>query len=129
MKKIICLCLIICLFSAISFAEDLSSMTYDDLIEMNRKITAEIIKRPEWKEVTVPAGVYVIGKDIPAGEYSIECVDRSSIIEVNRIGKKSYVFYNLISQGEVIGKITLEEEHTISLSGTVIFRPPVLLGF
>lgn len=50
---------------------DLKSMSFDELIALQTKISAELTTRPEWKEVTVPPGCYQIGVDIPAGYWTI----------------------------------------------------------
>ena len=129
MKKLICVVLIL-LLPVVALADvDLASMPYDELMTLHRSIVAEIMSRPEWKEVTVPPGIYVIGEDIPVGSYSLECVDHNSIIETNKIGSARSDFYNVLGNGETVGKVELKEGYTIRISGTVIFRPPVLLGF
>ena len=85
MKKLICIILIMCLFPVVALADDLASMSYEDLIALSRQIAVEIMSRPEWKEVKVSSGVYEIGKDIPEGSYSIECDNpRHAIIEVRK---------------------------------------------
>lgn len=131
MKKILILVIALLLTCSVACAEfDLSSMSYDDLVALSQSVTAEIMGRPEWKEVKVSSGVYEIGKDIPEGSYSIECDNpRHAIIEVRKPGKSNFVFYKLISSGEIIGKVILEAGNTIEISNDVIFKPPVSLGF
>lgn len=54
------------------FAEtDLSSLSFEELLALQDKVYAELMNRPEWTEVTVPAGVYEIGMDIPEGMWTI----------------------------------------------------------
>lgn len=130
MKKLICIVMIMCLFPVVSLAEDLSSMSYEDLIALSQRIATEIMSRSEWKEVEVPPGTYEIGKDIPAGEYSIKCVDHNAIIEIKTAnGGWTNKLYEVLSANEVLGKAMLPEGYLISISGNVIFAPPVLLGF
>ena len=59
------------LFSQALAAVDLSSMTLEELIALRQQISLEIASRPEVKAVTVPVGVWEIGKDIPAGHWTI----------------------------------------------------------
>lgn len=59
------------LFSHALAAVDLSSMTLEELIALRQQIGLEIASRPEVKAVTVPVGVWEIGKDIPAGHWTI----------------------------------------------------------
>lgn len=56
-------------------AVDLSGMTFDELLALKEQINAALWASDEWQEVTVPAGVYEIGKDIPAGHWTIRPVD------------------------------------------------------
>ena len=50
---------------------DLSSMSIEDLFALKQQINLEIASRPEIKSVTVPVGVWEIGKDIPAGHWNM----------------------------------------------------------
>lgn len=54
---------------------DLSGMSFDELLVLKEQINAALWASDEWQEVTVPAGVYEIGKDIPAGHWTITPVD------------------------------------------------------
>ena len=58
-----------------SFAEgttwDLSSLSFQELIELRRQIDYELWNADEWQEVVVPQGIYEIGVDIPAGHWNI----------------------------------------------------------
>lgn len=75
MKKLLCLLLALCLLPACAFMEsvDLSQFSFDELRILQNRISEEITKRPEWKPVSVPPGLYEIGKDIPAGEWCLKC--------------------------------------------------------
>ena len=76
MKKIICI--IICLLipvCVVAESVDLSSLSFDDLRVLQTRISKELITRPEWKSVPVPPGMYLVGRDIPAGEWTITCGD------------------------------------------------------
>jgi hypothetical protein len=74
MKRIIIITLALVLFIVPALAEtDLSGMTFDELRELQTRITKELTNRPEWKSVPVPPGIYKVGVDIPAGEWAITC--------------------------------------------------------
>ena len=76
MKKLLCLLLCLVCLPTFALAEvDLDSLTFVELIELREQITAEITSRPEWKEVFVPAGVYEVGVDIPAGRWTLTLAD------------------------------------------------------
>lgn len=57
---------------------DLTGMSYDDLVTLQQQVTKAIMMTNEWQEVTVPAGVYVVGREIPAGRWHIEPVAGST---------------------------------------------------
>lgn len=72
MKKLICILLLVCV-SATAAAEsiDLTGLSFDQLIALKESINMELWQRDDWQEVTVPQGVWLVGKDIPAGKWLI----------------------------------------------------------
>ena len=50
---------------------DISGLSYQDLVLLREKINLFIWNSQEWQEVTVPAGTYQIGVDIPAGHWTL----------------------------------------------------------
>ena len=76
MKKLICIIIASVLFTVPAFAEiDLSSLSFDELRQLQERISKELVTRPEWKSVPVPPGLYKIGLDIPAGEWQLTCYE------------------------------------------------------
>lgn len=76
MKKLISIVLVLLLLcSSASAAVDLSGMTFSDLVELRDQLNLAIWNCQEWQEVKVPAGVWEVGKDIPAGHWIITIVD------------------------------------------------------
>lgn len=74
MKKFLSLLLVLCLLlPAMAVAEsiDLSTLSFDQLVQLRQRISQELTTRPEWKEVTVPQGVWEVGVDIPEGHWVI----------------------------------------------------------
>lgn len=68
MKKLLCAVLILCLVPMISLAEiDLSGLSTEELMDLNKAVIMEIFSRDDFQLVTVPAGTYKVGEDIPAG--------------------------------------------------------------
>lgn len=57
---------------ALADSIDLSVLSFDELRELQTNISKELITRPEWKEVYVPAGLYKVGVDIPAGDWCLK---------------------------------------------------------
>ena len=72
MKKFVGLILALILICSFAVAEvDLTGMTFDELIELRQKVDAAIFASDGWQEVSVPAGIYKIGEDIPAGKWVV----------------------------------------------------------
>lgn len=73
MKKLLAVALVLCLLAPCAFAEniDLSGLSFAELAAIRDRCQKEMMKRDEWQKVTVPVGVWEIGKDIPAGHWSI----------------------------------------------------------
>ena len=73
MKKVISFVLCLTLCCSVALAEvDLSGMSFDELVALKDQLNLAIWKSQEWQEVTVPAGLYQIGRDIPAGRWVIK---------------------------------------------------------
>lgn len=77
MKKLLVLVLVAAiLLPAVALADvDLSSLSFKELAELRDRCQIEMMKRDEWQEVTVPAGVWEVGKQIPAGTWLVKCSD------------------------------------------------------
>ena len=78
MKKFTCILLLVALMGCIvlpACAEeiDLTTLTWEELLELKSAITLEQLTRDEWEEVEVPQGVYKVGEDIPAGKWTVTC--------------------------------------------------------
>ena len=54
-------------------AIDLSNMSLDELIALREQVTMAMWETEEWQEVEVPIGVYQVGVDIPAGNWTVKC--------------------------------------------------------
>lgn len=126
-SSLLALVLLIPCVALASFA--LSDMSIDELVTLRNEINAELMERGYEKEVTVPAGTYIIGKDIPAGTYTIRHVSRSAMVtmydENGRIGE-----FHSVRENEIIGKMTMSNKQSVEISGgSVIFAPYVGLGF
>lgn len=141
MKKILALVVLLAILAttAASAAEiDLAGMTFDELRELQQKVSAEIIKRPEWKEVVVPAGEWIVGEDIPAGSYSVKIhpTESSTYVKIWGHAIDDYsagggLVYDFIVKQErpVFGKVNLRAGYVVDIDEPVIFAPAVSLGF
>jgi len=74
MKKLIAMILILTLLVPAAVHADLpdiSGLSFDELLQLKEKINLAMFECEEWQEVTVPAGVWEIGIDIPEGHWTI----------------------------------------------------------
>ena len=55
----------------------LSSLSYEKLLELKNQINLLMWKSQKWQEVTVPTGVWEVGKDIPVGKWNISIASDS----------------------------------------------------
>lgn len=70
MKKLLSLVFVLLLVCPLAMAEssfDLSTLSYDALVQLAQDALEEAYTREEWKSVPVPPGFYEIGVDIPEG--------------------------------------------------------------
>lgn len=75
MKKLVILVVSLILVSSAALATtaafDFSGLSLAQLVEVQQQLNLAMWATDEWQEVEVPAGVYEIGKDIPAGHWTI----------------------------------------------------------
>ena len=85
MKKLIALISVFVFLASVAFASsalDLSDFTDEEIMILHRAVLEEIQKRGLLKSATVPIGSYIVGKDIPAGSYSVTAGGSSCGVEV-----------------------------------------------
>lgn len=77
MKKFLAFVLLLAFFATPAVAEsiDLSGLSFDELVSLRDRINLALWESSDWQEATVPQGVWEIGKDIPAGHWTIRPVD------------------------------------------------------
>lgn len=137
MKKLLCLALAaLLLLPVMAIAEtDLTSMSFEELVALQKSVVKEIMSRPEWKEVEVPNGNWKVGEDIPEGRYSVSC---SGFVGFQVWGDKAddyatnggLIKNELLQAGSSIGSLKLEDGYEVVVSGgTVTFAPAIGLGF
>ena len=81
MKRFAALLLVAILLLAGSAAAnpiDLSGLSFEQLVALRDQLNLAIWNSQEWKEVTVPAGVWKVGEDIPAGHWSFRLAEDDS---------------------------------------------------
>ena len=148
MKKFLSLLLVLCLLlPALAIAEviDLSALSFDQLIQLRQRISQELTTRPEWKEVTVPQGVWEVGEDIPAGHWTISAVKtanskiiigtaldntghdidswNSDFFFWKRLKSSSYRYFDPVNDIESIDFELKDGMYVIVEDGPVVFSP------
>lgn len=116
MKKLITLILAFVLLlpaAALSDLPDISSLSDEELLQLDWKIQAILFDHQLDDGVLVPAGVYVVGADIPAGEYKADTVsDVGGMVKI----------YKTVSDYEKGGLNYLSEIYLGNMWGTLTFR-------
>ena len=128
-KKFLSVILTLCLLlPVIALAEiDLSAMSVDELIALNKAVVMELMSRKDFKEVAVPAGTYKVGEDIPAGSYTVKAKQFAVLVTYEKNGDYGDVY--TVESDSCVGKLTLEKGESIQITGDVIFTPYAGLGF
>ena len=87
MKKLFALALVLALLITGVAAEgafDFSKISDSALLELNSQLQQEIFSRwSSWIGVKVPQGVYLIGRDIPAGRFTITAMEGTAEVAVS----------------------------------------------
>lgn len=50
---------------------DFGSLSFDELLSLRQQLDKALLASDGWKDALIPQGDYIVGKDIPAGEWSI----------------------------------------------------------
>jgi hypothetical protein len=130
MKKLIALILILAiLVPAASLADlpDISGLTEDELLELNRKIQFRLFSEQLVNGIKVPPGTYIIGEDIPAGTYRIEITGGTGYYDLNQENGGLLISSGLTGKAydiTEIGKMTFSDGNALKLvNSTFILYP------
>ena len=100
-----------------------ASRSVDDLIRLQRELLRMIVLTPDCKEVLLPAGVWTVGEDLPAGSWSLRSGKRGSSVRYYR----DTVTYNrnwyTLQPGQPPVTQDLKEGWRLYLYGPVYFAP------
>ena len=138
MKKTICALLICVLLASSSIAVaadiDLSSMTYAELVNLQAKIQRAIMETEEWQEVSVPAGLYQVGVDIPAGKWNVSMRNKWARIKIgtklesnlNEVSSKSPDYYTVQINKDVPSQVIsfIDGQYVEIYNAGVVFTTP-----
>ena len=121
---------------------DLSGMSFDDLVALRDQLNIAIWNSREWQEITVPAGIYQVGVDIPSDHWSSYVAKETNYIfityfdPIDRAGLgpdySGYVFQQQIASADLISygvscaafvDIDLQQNWYLKLDGAAAFTP------
>ena len=108
--------------SALAFAEfDLSALTDEELMQLPLKVTEEQIARGLVKSAHIGSGKYIVGQDLPAGNYKATNEHKYSM-NFWVFDKNGRPTYNLAlwETGEETGKIILNDGDTLEINGSIL---------
>lgn len=130
MKKlcfiVLCIVLLVPVFGVAVNDVDLSSYTVEQLIEFKDAIIEELLSRDEYSGTEVPVGKYVVGEDIPEGDYTVKGLQYMCIVNINNYDQ----VYTVSSSDPYIGKIMLKNGDVIEITmGSSLFMKYAGLGF
>lgn len=141
MKKSLALVLAVAiLLPVVSFAEipDISNLSFSELLSLRSACQRAMWECDDWQSVNVPAGVYKVGDEIPAGKWTIQSASNYSVLivtgtELNetetRVKGASNYYHGIIDmdlENDVNPHqldIVLKEGMYISFSDGVVFYP------
>lgn len=136
MKKFISLLVAMILICSFAYASqiDLSGMSYKELLSLQQDIQRAIMQTSEWQEVEVPAGLYLVGVDIPAGKWNVSMNKKWARVKIgskleanqNEVSSKSSDYYTVQINQEVPSQIItfLDGQYVEIYNAGVIFTTP-----
>ena len=125
MKKLITVILILAMLlpvAAMADLPDISALTEAELIELNHQIQLMLFSQKLVDGVTVPAGEYIVGEDIPEGVYRVEVVYKSAggtLFIFDKADDSMYSDQSYLGEFwgvEEIGKLTLKAGNKVKIS-------------
>ena len=109
--------------AALADLPDISGLTQEELIELNRMIQVRLFDEKLAEGVTIHPGVYTVGEDLPAGVYRAEAIIpeeayvMGSALVFNPDDRFMDVSGSVIGNGyENIGKIVMEDGQIFEVS-------------
>lgn len=82
MRKVIALIMsiLMIILASVAVADvDISNLSYEELVALVNEAQMLMMKSDKWQVVDVPPGTYLVGKDIPAGQWQLSVYDESYV--------------------------------------------------
>lgn len=94
---------------------DLSSYSDEEILEILNDVNAELANRGIEKTATLGAGDYKVDSDIPAGKYSLGCVEGDNISECVVLDENGERIESYFAHKDDPVYVTLESGQTLRL--------------
>ncbi len=65
-------------------ASDLKGYSFAELLALQEAVTQALWASDDWQQVEVPAGVYLVGQDIPAGRWNVQECGKNAYLRIYR---------------------------------------------
>ena len=131
LKKSIALALVLVILAAPALA-DFEGRTLEQLQDAAARLQAEILRR-SGEPFTVQAGLYLVGRDLPAGTWRVELAGAAAEVVVYRsldaaaaeiaIPMQDYLLSTLQNLPREVGALYLADGFAVRLDGPVTFSP------
>lgn len=127
MKRIIAIMIVLLfIFTSSASAGSLSEMTDEELLSMYQQIQSILLSRSDEYSLTLNAGRYIVGEDIPSGTYRLECKSPYAAANVDvyatsesKYSSDSFIMAELYNSS-VVGKLDLNDGNILKISGSTI---------
>lgn len=118
-------------FAAYAGEIDLSGMSFEELQDLQLKLTQAIWESDGWQEVRVPAGVYQVGEEIPAGKWTITkaAEDYAYFRVANEYRDGEIHHFTVTSDLETELNIIVEDGQYIEVSNNPVVFTPYVASF
>ena len=123
---------------SVSAQYDLSGFSYTDLQNIVAQAQKEMMTRPEFQSVEVPVGLYVVGREIPAGTWTLSRTGtrNPSVTTGTELSNQNEIMINLayysvwLNDDAPVQNITLEEGKYVQVErAAVVFSTPTGVSF
>lgn len=110
MKKILIAVLLLTMLTVTAISEefDLESMTTEDLVLLHERIDEILEDRFECQLDVIYPGIYVVGKDIKAGDYLFSCT---------KVGIANFWIFEIFNSEEDYANRNVDHRQNLRLSG------------
>jgi|LSQX01.2.fsa_nt_gb hypothetical protein len=125
MKKTFALLLALLMMTSTASAVSIDTLSLDELMDLRIRIEERIIELSEDWSLRVPMGIYEVGKDVPAGSYSVESEkgNRARFMLSSSYEKalsNTVLFSEYLSEDKEFGKIIFSDGQFLKIEDNAV---------